>query len=165
MVSSMRVVVMVQVWFLDSCKVTGVRVKLVQKIALRCEGFVNVLLSDRNVGRSSSVWGSWDWPHHAAMLVWQWWRWVLPGAADVGGNSSNLLCPLAAQGPPCDVIPTCSAGPAALRRFPFNSNPIQNKSPARRTLYLVVLVMQSFEATCWLPKTKHKTILEQFFQH
>jgi len=25
-------------------------------------------------------------------------------------------------------------------------------------------VMQLFEATCWLPKTKHKTILEQFFQ-
>src|SRR5882724_1120571 len=48
--------------------------------------------------------------------------------------------------------------------FPFNSNPIQNKSPARRTLYLVVSVMQSFEATCWLPITKHKTILEQFFQ-
>src|SRR5882724_8322237 len=50
-------------------------------------------------------------------------------------------------------------------RFPFDSNPIQNKSPARRTLYLVVSVMQSFKATCWLPKTKHKTILEQFFQH
>src|SRR5882724_5249470 len=41
-------------------------------------------------------------------------------------------------------------------RFPFDSNPIQNKSPARRTLYLVVSVMQSFEATCWLPKIKHK---------
>ena len=42
-------------------------------------------------------------------------------------------------------------------RFPFDSNPIQNKSPARQTLYLIVLVMQSFEATCWLPKTKkHK---------
>ena len=35
-----------------------------------------------------------------------------------------------------------------IARFPFDSNPIQNKSPARRTLYLVVLVMQSFEATC-----------------
>src|SRR5882724_6445401 len=43
-----------------------------------------------------------------------------------------------------------------IDRFPFYSNPIQNKSPARRTLYLVVSVMQSFKATCWLPKTKHK---------
>src|SRR5882724_693956 len=50
-------------------------------------------------------------------------------------------------------------------RFPFDSNPIQNKSPARQTLYLIVSVMQLFEATCWLPKTKHKIILEQFFQH
>src|SRR5882724_1339535 len=49
-------------------------------------------------------------------------------------------------------------------QFPFDSNPIQNKSPACRTLYLVVSVMQLFEATCWLPKTKHKTILEQYFQ-
>ena len=48
--------------------------------------------------------------------------------------------------------------------FPFDSNLIPNKGPACRTLYLVVLVMQSFEATCWLPKTKHKTILEQFIQ-
>src|SRR5882724_7849245 len=47
--------------------------------------------------------------------------------------------------------------------FQFDSNPIQNKSPALRTLYLIVSVMQSFEATCWLPKTKHKTILNNSF--
>src|SRR5882724_11601046 len=50
------------------------------------------------------------------------------------------------------------------RQFPFDSNPIQNKSPAHQTLYLIVLVMQSFETTCWLPKTKTQTILEQYFQ-
>ena len=54
--------------------------------------------------------------------------------------------------------------PASCVRFLFDSNPIQNKSPAHRTLYLVVSVMQSFETTCWLPKTKTQTILEQYFQ-
>ena len=48
-------------------------------------------------------------------------------------------------------------------QFPFDSNSIQNKSPARRTLYLVVSVMQLFEATCWLPKTKHKQYYNNSF--
>ena len=39
-------------------------------------------------------------------------------------------------------------------RFQFNSNSIPNKSPALRELFLIVLVMQSFEATYWLPKSK-----------
>src|SRR5882724_4440337 len=65
---------------------------------------------------------------------------------------------------PDDIANAASQVALAVARFLFDSNPIQNKSPARRTLYLVVSVMQSFEATCWLPKTKHKTILEQFFQ-
>ena len=56
---------------------------------------------------------------------------------------ANFVCTL-------DPLLPC----AHLPHFQFDSNSIPNKSPACRTLYLVVLVMQSFEATCWLPKTK-----------
>src|SRR5882724_8700160 len=62
---------------------------------------------------------------------------------------------------------TC-AGCNKWARFPFDSNLIQNKSPARRTLYLIVSVMQSFEATCWLPKqntNNTRTILSTLVRH
>ena len=39
-------------------------------------------------------------------------------------------------------------------QFQFDSNSLPNKSPACQTLYLIVSEMQSFEATCWLPKSK-----------
>ena len=86
MVSGMQVVVMVQIWFLDGHKVAGVRVELVQEVTLHHEGFVDALLSDHDAGHSISIRGGWDWPHHAAMSAWQWWGWVLPGVAVVGGN-------------------------------------------------------------------------------
>ena len=58
---------------------------------------------------------------------------------------------------------------ASGMRYQFNSNSILNKSPACQTLYLIVWVMQSFEATCWLPKTNTQnntwTILSTLVQH
>ena len=65
----------------------------------------------------------------------------------------------------CNRPPSWDPDQGRLRalQFQFNSNSIPNKSPACRTLYLIVTVMQSFEATYL--KQKHKTILEQYFQH
>ena len=40
------------------------------------------------------------------------------------------------------------------QHFQFDSNSLSHKSPALQTLYLIVSVMQLFEVTYWLPKSK-----------
>jgi len=52
---------------------------------------------------------------------------------------------------------------AHRKQFPFDSNPIQNKSPARQTLYLVVSVMQSFEPLVGYLKQNTKQYLNNSF--
>ena len=55
---------------------------------------------------------------------------------------------------PDDIANVASQVALAVAHFQIDSNSIPNKSPALWELYLVVSVMQSFEATCWLPKSK-----------
>ena len=54
-------------------------------------------------------------------------------------------------------------GLSGAAKFWYDSNSLPNKSPVLQELFLIVLVMQSFEATYWLPKSKEQ-ILDRDFQ-